>query len=190
MAERRRALSAMAATPHAGGRARLSEVATGSIVELAAWPDTLATVQAASAALLGVELPRHGSGYADDNLMVAAIDAGRFLIVSAEVDLASRFEAALPSSEGAVSDLSHGRSVLRLEGDAAVDVLAKGMAIDLHPTAFPAGRAVQTMIHHVDVLVHRRNASAFDLVVLRGFAEFFAEWLLFAGEEFGIALVR
>jgi sarcosine oxidase subunit gamma len=186
MAERRRALAAMPDTSHAGGRVRLSEVAAASIVEIAAWPDTLTTVQAASAVLLGVEMPRTGLANADAELTVAAIDVGRFLVVSAEPDLAARFEAALASSDGAVSDLSHGRSVLRLEGEAAARTLAKGMAIDLHPGAFPPGRVAQTMIHHVDVLVHRRALDTFDLVVLRGFAQFFAEWLMIAGEEFGI----
>jgi sarcosine oxidase subunit gamma len=188
MSERRRALSGLAATSHAGGLDRLSEAATGSIVEIAAWPDTLTTVQAASAVLLGVEMPRVGMATGDANLTVAAIDVGRFLVMSSEADLAARFEAALAAADGAVSDLSHGRSALRLEGDAAVEILAKGMAIDLDPTAFPPSRVVQTMIHHVDVTVHRRGVDAFDLVVLRGFAEFFAEWILIAGEEFGLGL--
>ena len=190
MAERRRALAEMPERAHAAGRARLSEIRAGSLVEVAAWPDTLTTVQAASAVLLGVEMPRAGMATSDDSLTVAAVDVGRFLIVTAEPDLAARFQAALSAADGAVSDLSHGRSVLRLEGDAAVDILAKGMAIDLHATAFPPGRVVQTMIHHVDVLVHRRAVTAFDLVVLRGFAQFFAEWLLNAGEEFGLAFGR
>jgi sarcosine oxidase subunit gamma len=86
--------------------------------------------------------------------------------------------------------MSHGRSVLRLAGEAAAAILSKGMAIDLHPNVFPPGRVAQTLIHHVDVLVHRRAGADFDLIVLRGFAEFFAEWLLIAGTEFGLGFHR
>ena len=57
---------------------------------------------------------------------------------------------------------------------------------DLDPAVFPAGRVVQTMIHHIDVVIHRRSEAHFDLWVLRSFAESLAEWLLDQGVELGI----
>jgi sarcosine oxidase subunit gamma len=61
------------------------------------------------------------------------------------------------------------------------------VAIDLDPAVFPPGRAAQTMIHHIDVLVHRTAETTFELWVLRSFAESLAEWVLDAGQEFGAA---
>jgi heterotetrameric sarcosine oxidase gamma subunit len=43
------------------------------------------------------------------------------------------------------------------------------------------------MIHHIDVMLHRRAESCFDLWVFRSFAEALAEWLLDAGAEDEIA---
>ncbi len=74
--------------------------------------------------------------------------------------------------------------MLALEGEAAAAVLQKCVAIDI--SALPPGRAAQTMSHHIDVLIHRRTATEFRLMVLRSFAEALAEWLLDAGLEEGI----
>ena len=43
----------------------------------------------------------------------------------------------------------------------------------------------QTAIHHIGVLIHRREAEVFDLFVFRGFALSFWEWLTDAALEYG-----
>lgn len=187
MADRGSALAHLSHPVAANPQVTLSEIRCGSILQVGAWPDTSQIVEAAIADLLGVQIPRLGHAYSDPNATLAAIGPGRFLIAGAAPDLAPRFEAALPSADGSVTDLSHGRAVLRLEGSATAALLAKGVALDLHPSAFPPGRAAQTMIHHIDVLLHRRAEAQFHLWALRGFAEALAEWLLDAGLEFGIA---
>jgi methylglutamate dehydrogenase subunit D len=164
MAQRHSALSHLPPVALAEARVSLSESRPGSLLQVAAWPDTLATVEAVIAELLGLGVPPLGTAVADPNLTIAATAPGRFLIAGIAPDLAPRLEAALPS-----------------------ELLAKGVALDLHPAAFPPGRVAQTAIHHIDVLLHRRAAESFDLWVLRGFAEALAEWLVDAGPEFGIA---
>lgn len=186
MAERLSALAHVSASPRVQSALTLRELRPGSIVQIAAWPETLSGVQTAISELLGVTAPPVGSGAASDRVALLAVAPGRYLVSAEAADLAERFESALPSSEGAVTDLSHGRAILRLEGKAAASVLAKGVAIDLAPGAFPAGRVAQTAVHHIDVTIFRRAEEAFDLWVLRGFAEAMAEWLLDAGVELGI----
>jgi methylglutamate dehydrogenase subunit D len=190
MAERRSALAYLPLAASAEARVSLSESRPASLLQVAAWPDTLATVEAVVGELLGLGVPPLGTAVADPNLTIAAIAPGRFLIAGIAPDLAPRLEAALPSEDAAVTDLSHGRVILRLQGDAAAELLAKGVALDLHPAAFPPGRVAQTAIHHIDVLLHRRAADSFDLWALRGFAEALAEWLVDAGLEFAIAVER
>ncbi len=186
MAERRSALAHLPAS--APGRAALvlRELRPGSIVQIAAWPDTLASVQAVVAEALGIAVPRTGTSAAAEGMELLAIAPGRFLVRAETAGLAEHFESALAPSNGAVTDLSHGRAILRLEGKAAASVLAKGVAVDLELGAFPPGRVAQTAIHHIDVTIFRRAEDVFDLWVLRGFAEALAEWLLDAGVELGI----
>lgn len=84
-----------------------------------------------------------------------------------------------------VSDQSHGRVVIRIEGPKARAVLAKGTPVDLHPDEFPAGRSALTQMAHVGVHLTRVGEDAFDLSVFRGFSESFWEWITEQAEEFG-----
>jgi sarcosine oxidase subunit gamma len=186
MAERLSALAHFAAPTAPGARATLSEVRPGSIVQVAAWPGTLRQVETVLAEQLRVAIPPTGAAVAADGITLAAVAPGRYLFATETAGAAAQLEAALPSADGAVTDLSHGRVILRLEGEAAADVLARCIALDLDPAAFPPGRAAQTMIHHVDVLVHRITETRFELWMLRSFAESIGEWILDAGLEFEI----
>jgi sarcosine oxidase subunit gamma len=88
--------------------------------------------------------------------------------------LASKLEKKL-GAMAMVSDQSHGRTVIRMEGPRARDVLAKGTAVDLRPTSFKPGMCAATQIGHVGVLIACTGANSFELSVLRSFAEGF--WL-------------
>lgn len=186
MAERVSALTHLPQRDSADARVVLSERRTGSILQVAAWPETLETASAVIAELSSAAVPPVGSAVVENGVTIAAIAPGRYWLAGAADDLAPRFEAALPSSDGAVSDFSHGRVILRLDGEAAAGLLAKGVAIDLHPDAFAIGRVAQSMIHHIDVLIHRTAETGFELWVLRGFSEALGEWIIDAGLEFSI----
>ncbi len=76
---------------------------------------------------------------------------------------------------------------MRLVGDAARDVLAKGCTLDLHPQSFLAGHCAQTLLAKAGVmLAFEDNRPAFSLIVRRSFAEYVALWFAQAGKEFGI----
>ena len=186
MADLRSALAALPPIVAKDARVTLGEVRPGSVLQIAAWPETLATVQGVIAVYLGAQVPKSGSGLAGADATIATVAPGRYLVTGSATDLVARFEAALPPTEGAVTDLSHGQAILRLEGDSAAALLARCVALDLDPAAFPAGRVARTAIHHVDVLIHRLTPTSFDLWVLRSFAESLAEWILDAGLEFPI----
>jgi methylglutamate dehydrogenase subunit D len=84
-----------------------------------------------------------------------------------------------------VSDQSHGRVILHVEGPNARDVLAKGTAVDFHPRVFGPGRSAVTQMAHVSVHVAQVGPDAFELSLFRGFAESFWEWLGEMSGEFG-----
>jgi methylglutamate dehydrogenase subunit D len=86
-------------------------------------------------------------------------------------------------------DQSHGRVMFALEGPKVRAVLAKGTPIDLHPGVFPIGKSAVTQMAHVGAHLTRVGADAFELSVLRGFAESFWEWLASQAAEFGYQVV-
>lgn len=54
-----------------------------------------------------------------------------------------------------VTEIDHSRTVIRVRGPEARTLLNRGLPIDLENSAFPEHVFVQSVIHHVPVLVHR-----------------------------------
>lgn len=105
-------------------------------------------------------------------------------IAETRADLAGLAEAL--RDVAAVTDQSDARAIVRVSGRHAREALSKGLAIDLHPSAFHAGRAAVTSIAHVGAQVWQRDdAPTYDLAVARSFAGSFWGWLGHACEEFG-----
>ena len=84
-----------------------------------------------------------------------------------------------------VSDQSHGRLVIRIEGAKVRAVLAKGTPVDLYTDEFSVGKSALTQMAHVGVHLTRTGDDRFELSVFRGFSENFWEWLTEQSEEFG-----
>ena len=84
-----------------------------------------------------------------------------------------------------VSDQSHGRVIIRIQGPRARAVLAKGTPVDLYPDEFPVGKSALTQMAHVGVHLTRVGEDVYDLSVFRGFAESFWDWITEQAEEFG-----
>jgi methylglutamate dehydrogenase subunit D len=85
-----------------------------------------------------------------------------------------------------VSDQSGGRTVLRMGGNRARDVLAKGLPIDLDPRAFPLGSAATSAISHIGVqLWQADDTRSYDLAIFRSLSESFWRWLTASAAEFG-----
>ncbi len=82
-------------------------------------------------------------------------------------------------------DQSEGRTVMRLAGPRARDVLAKGCGLDLHPKAFAAGCCTQTPVAHIGCVLHHPDDVTWDFYVPRSYARHFWEWLTDAASEFG-----
>ena len=96
---------------------------------------------------------------------------------------------ALDGQRAALSDVSHGRAILALSGPDARSLLAKGCPLDFHPRVFTPGRCAQSRLARCQVLIHLVSASpAFEIHVPRSFAQYAWEWLMDAGQEFGIRI--
>ena len=81
----------------------------------------------------------------------------------------------------AAVDVSANRSCLELSGEGAADVLARGCALDLHPSVFPPGRCAQTLVARAQVILYRPAEHTFRLLVRPSFADYLRAWLLDAG---------
>ena len=81
----------------------------------------------------------------------------------------------------AAVDVSANRVCLELSGEGAEDVLARGCALDLHPSVFPPGRCAQTLVARAQVILYRTDEHTFRLLVRPSFADYLRAWLRDAG---------
>lgn len=173
-----------------GSGVTISEALKGSIVEASAWPGqekALASNLSTICHLRLSNLTGHGATNREGTCAFN-IGPGRFLVSGMDEALAGDLIAAIGDETGTVTDLSHGRTVLNIEGPRVEWVLAKLFALDFSLTAFPvhAGRA--TAHHDVFVQIQRRSEKRFELYVFRSFARAFAKTLCRAAEDVGYTI--
>jgi sarcosine oxidase subunit gamma len=169
-----------------GAGVTLSQVKQGSIVQLTAWPGEEKRMIAAIRSVTRLAVPDGaGSGVVKEGKTAFGFAPGRFTVTHDEEGLAAVFAKALKPTIGTVTDLSHGRTIIRISGQKAEWVLAKLFAIDFAPPAFPLGAGRSTAHHDIFAQIQRVEADGFDIHVFRSFARAF--WLLLcrSSEEVG-----
>lgn len=124
-------------------------------------------------------------------LEAVGVGPGRWLVTAEGTDapaLLARLQA-LAAGLAAVTDQSDAHLLIEVSGEAAPDALAKGVAVDLHPSAFQAGDAATTAVAQVGVTFWRtEDGAAFRFAVPRSFAPAFLRWLTASAAEHGFAL--
>ena len=90
--------------------------------------------------------------------------------------------------------MGEGRTVIRLAGSNARDLLSKGCPLDLHPRVFGPGQCAQTLLARSDMILHclrptSSKSDVFDIYIVRSFAEYTWTWIEDAGQEYGITVV-
>ena len=109
-----------------------------------------------------------------------------WLLVTAETplrDFGARRDA-LQAAGGALFDVSASRVAFAVSGARALDVLAAGCPLDLHPDVLAPGRCAQSVFARVNAL-YARAADGFVVLVPRSFGRDVWHGLCEAAEEFG-----
>jgi sarcosine oxidase subunit gamma len=111
-----------------------------------------------------------------------------FLIGDDHSDRTTLLRATVGADTGSVTDLSHARCRIHIEGPQCRTVLNKLFALDLRESGFAIGDIAMTGTHHVPSTLHRLGADAFDLYVFSTYAYDQLATVLDAAEEYGVAL--
>jgi len=112
---------------------------------------------------------------------------GRWLAVSADAPPArfvNDFREALNGSDATVTDLSHARSVVRITGPRACEVLLQGCPLDLE--LFAENDCAASLLGHLSVQLHGLGGGGFDVYGFRSFGVALWEWLVDASLEYGL----
>lgn len=121
-----------------------------------------------------------------------------WLVVTAPgqgASIADALRDALAGQVASVVDVSDARAAINLSGPQARAVVMKGCTLDFHPRVFGPGQCAQTLLARAGVILHQTGfdkatgAAAYDLYVLRSFAEYLWAWLEDAAQEYGGKIV-
>jgi len=168
----------------------ISEVRNAGLAAIVALRDHEAA-RAAGASDFGVELPMPARWAEGRKLAFVSSGPGRWLACRCPAP-PQGMEAHLAPAFGAVAaivDQSHGAVLLRASGRRIREALAKGLAIDLHPSAFSVGHAAITTIARISVHVWQiADGPSYHLIVPRSYAASFWRWLEASCGEFGLEL--
>lgn len=164
----------------------LSETRPGSILQLAAWPGEEKRLIEVIHKVTGLALPDGaGGGVSSGGRAAFGFAPGKFTVVDDAEGLAQAFAGAITPAIGTLTDLSHGRTAIRIAGPKAEWVMAKFFAIDFALPAFPLGAGRSTNHHDIFAQIQRSGADQFDIYVFRSFARSFWKALCHASEEVG-----
>ncbi|MEM8630849.1 MAG: sarcosine oxidase subunit gamma family protein [Pseudomonadota bacterium] len=143
--------------------AHLSEVIPDSIFCIAPFAGSTAAVSEVLYEALQVSFPQPGESQASDAARI--LWSGR-----AQAFLFGAPPASALAPHAAVTDITDGWSVLRLEGRAVRDVLARLTPLDLRPAQFGVGTTARSELGHMAALITRTADDTFDVMVMRSFA--------------------
>jgi sarcosine oxidase subunit gamma len=103
-------------------------------------------------------------------------------------DRTTLLRATVVADIGSVTDLTHARCRIHIEGPQCRTVLNKLFALDLRESAFAIGDIAMTGTHHVPSTLHRLGPDAFDLYVFSTYAYDQLAAVLDAAQEYGVTL--
>lgn len=173
------------ALPDDGELVLLKERFGVSIAEVAAWHGREADVLGAMSQACGLKLKDSaGAGTTAKDVSAFNIAPGRWLVSGESASLVADLAKAVGTA-GTVTDLSHGRTVIRIDGARSRWVLAKLFAVDVSAAALVIGNGLATIHHDIHASIQRTGTSAFDIYVFRSFARSFWHLLRRSAEEVG-----
>lgn len=85
-----------------------------------------------------------------------------------------------------IVDQSDGRVLLQISGPNVRKILAKCVAVDLHPETFAIGASANLLCCHVAANLARTGSDIFEIIVPRSFAGSVLEEMMEMGREFAL----
>ena len=160
----------------------LSEVSGLVLHQLSAWPDTLDQVGFMGAQACVVDkAPGPGRATVGSHGALLRIEPLKWWCYGSQLP-------ELAVEDGTTLDLSHSRTHLRVQGQAAQACLNRLVPVDLRPNGCPLDSVMSTAFHHVGVTLWY-SKDGFELFVPRGFILSLWEVLMDTAAQFGAEVV-
>ena len=122
---------------------------------------------------------------ADEQTRVQWFAPRSWIIFSNDDNISSAIENTFNDKDFAVTDVSHSRVIIQIEGDDALNILKKGCPINFNE--FKKNNCVNSVYHGITISVDMIDDSplTFNLMALRSFSESFHHAITDAALEYG-----
>ena len=78
---------------------------------------------------------------------------------------------------GSVSDVTDQFVMINLEGNKIFELLSSGCPLNFEEFKKKKGSTAQTILNHIDVIIHHKNSNNVNLFVRRSFSEHLWSWI-------------
>ena len=133
-----------------------------------------------------LEIPTESSHVKSNNETRILWNApGIWLILSSKENIIETIKKNCGETDFAITDISHSRAIIQIQGIQAKEVLKKGSPINFNE--FGVNKCVGTIFHGITIIIDSisNDPDTFNLLVLRSFGESFYHHITDAALEFG-----
>ena len=136
---------------------------------------------------LGMILPKEScSSSKKENITCLWLGPNEWLLVSNDIVLKENneyeieqilFDDISKKNLGAVTNVTDHYTVFKLTGLNVFEVLSKGSPFNFDQKNFQDGKVIQTVLNHIDVIIHKKGKDDVELYVRRSFSNYLWSWL-------------
>ena len=133
-----------------------------------------------------LEIPTHSSKVNSNKETRILWTAPRtWLILSSNEKIMEKIKKKFIETDFAITDISHSRAVIQIQGDQAKELLKKGSPINFNE--FGVNQCAGTVFHGITIVIDSisDNIDTFNILVLRSFGESFYHHITDSALEFG-----
>ncbi len=167
---------------------RFSEVKNFSIIQLVQYKKSKVNIN--DIKIENLEISTENSNVKSNNETRILWNAPRtWLILSSKENIIETIKKNCKEEDFAITDISHSRAIIQIQGAQAKEVLKKGSPINFNE--FSVNKCAGTTFNGITVIIDSisNNPDTFNFLVLRSFGESFYHHITDASLEFGYICV-
>ena len=163
---------------------KISEVKNLSVIQLVHYKKSKVNIN--NIKIEGVEIPEKISSVeSNKEIRILSIGPRIWLILSKKENIIENIRKICKETDFAITDISHSRAIIQIQGSQAKEVLKKGSPINFNE--FNVNKSVGTVFNGITLIIDSisQEPDTFNLFVLRSFGESFYHHITDAALEFG-----
>ena len=163
---------------------KISEVKNLAIIQIAQYKRSKININ--DIKIEGLEIPTQNSKVNSNKETRILWSAPRtWLILSNKENAIESAKKNFKETDFAITDISHSRTVIQIQGDQAKEILKKGSPINFNE--FGVNQCAGTVFHGITIIIDSisNEPDTFNLLVLRSFGESFYHHITDSALEFG-----